>query len=104
MSAIVYLVIAIIFEVAGTTAMKLSEGFTRVWPALFIFVFYGLAFTGLTVALTSLSLGMAYAIWSGVGTALTAMIGYFIFKEKLNTLKILGITSIVAGIFMMKFF
>jgi multidrug transporter EmrE-like cation transporter len=84
--------------------MKLSEGFTRFWPAAFIFIFYAFAFTGLTLALTSMNLGTAYAIWSGVGTGLTALIGYFIFKESMNALKILGITTMIAGIFLMKFF
>jgi small multidrug resistance pump len=104
MSGLTYLFISVVLEVAGTTSMKLSQGFTRFWPAAFIFIFYGFAFTGLTMALQSLNLGTAYAIWSGLGTGLTALIGYFIFKESLNTLKILGITTIVAGIFLMKFF
>lgn len=104
MSAIMYLAISIVMEVAGTTSMKLSKGFTRPWPCAFIFIFYAFAFYCLTIALKWMPLGTAYAVWSGVGTALTAVIGYFIFKESLNAMKVLGITTIVAGIFLMKFF
>ena len=67
----VLLTAAIVLEVAGTTNMKLSEGFTRPLPSVLIFVFYGLSFTAFTFALKRLDLSMSYAIWAGAGTALT---------------------------------
>ena len=72
---------AILFEVAGTTCMKLSKGFTGSRPASMIFVFYGCAFGLNTVAIKTIELSVAYAIWSGIGTALTATIGILYFKE-----------------------
>jgi len=90
---------AIVLEVAGTTSMKLSQGFSRPLPSLLLFVFYGMSFTQMTFAVKKIDMSVSYAIWSGVGTALIALIGFGWFKEPLTTLKIVSIVLIVAGVF-----
>lgn len=89
---------AIVLEVCGTTAMKLSAGFSRTGPSVLIFVFYGVAFTCLTLALARIEIGVAYAIWSGVGTALIACIGVAFFGESLTPIKITSLLLIIAGV------
>ena len=71
----IFLSAAILFEVAGTTSMKLSRGFAEMWPSVCVFVFYFCSAVAVVLALRRLELSIAYAIWSGVGMALTAMIG-----------------------------
>jgi len=87
---------AILLEVAGTTSMKLSYGFTRPLPSVLLFVFYAMSFTLMTIAVKKIDMSVSYAIWSGVGTAL---IGIGWFKEPLTALKIVSIVLIVAGVF-----
>ena len=94
----VYLTIAILSEVIGTTNMKLSEGFTKTIPSILIFIFYGLSFTMLTFALKKLDISVAYAIWSGVGTALVVTIGMIWFKEPLTVIKIASVGLIILGV------
>lgn len=98
MQSWLYLTGAIILEVAGTTSMKLSEGFAKLVPSIMIFVFYGLSFAVLTIALKRIDLSVAYAIWSGVGTALIAVIGFLYFKEPVTATKIVSIGLIVIGV------
>ncbi|MBA3425245.1 MAG: DMT family transporter [Rubrobacteraceae bacterium] len=93
-----YLLFAILTEVAGTTSMKLSEGFARTVPSAFIFVFYGLSLTLLTLALKRLDVSVSYAIWSGLGTALIATIGILWFREPVTLLKLASLALIVAGV------
>ena len=93
-----YLVFAILFEVAGTTSMKLAEGFTKMLPSVLVFVFYGLSLAALTMALKKIDLSIAYAIWSGLGTALIAMIGVMWFHEPLTAIKTLSLMLIIAGV------
>jgi small multidrug resistance pump len=94
----ILLVAAICLEVSGTTCMKLSEGFTKWLPSVLIFVFYGFSFALMTFAVKKLDLSIAYAIWSGVGTFLIAMIGLFWFKEPLTALKIGSMVLVIAGV------
>ena len=89
---------AIALEVAGTTSMKLSEGFTRLAPSVLIFVFYGLSFVALTLSLKRIELSVAYAVWSGLGTALIALVGIVFFRESLTALKVASLLLIVAGV------
>jgi small multidrug resistance pump len=89
---------AILFEVAGTTCMKLSRGFTELTPSVMMFVLYGCAFALNTVAIKTIELSVAYAIWSGVGTALTAAIGILYFKEPATTIKLVSVGLIVIGV------
>ena len=93
-----YLILAIVLEVAGTTSMKLSEGFSRLLPSVMIFIFYALSFAGLTLALKRIDVSVAYAIWSGLGTALITVIGLAYFKEPATLIKILSIALIVLGV------
>ena len=93
-----YLVIAILFEVSGTTSMKLSEGFKRIIPSILIFVFYGFSFLFITLALKRIDVSVAYAIWAGIGTMLIALIGIFWFREPAGLVKIISIGLIIAGV------
>ena len=94
----VYLTLAIAFEVAGTTCMKLSAGFTKLVPSVLMWVFYGICFGCMTLALKKVDVSMAYAIWSGVGTALIATIGILYFRDPLSILKFVGLVAIIAGV------
>ncbi|MFD8587048.1 DMT family transporter [Streptomyces californicus] len=89
---------AIAAEVAGTTAMKYSEGFTRLWPSLGTLLGYLIAFTLLAQTLKTLSVGTAYAIWAGAGTAAVALISILFLGESGSLVKIAGIALIVAGV------
>jgi small multidrug resistance pump len=91
--------VAILFEVAGTTCMRLSEGFSRLTPSILIFVFYAVSFALNTVIMRTLGLSVVYAVWSGVGTVLTAAIGYLYFKEPATVLKMVSAGLIVIGVF-----
>jgi small multidrug resistance pump len=94
----VLLIAAICMEVCGTTCMKLSEGITRWVPSVLIFVFYALAFILMTYAIKKLDLSLTYAIWSGVGTFLIALIGLFWFKEPFTILKAVSMALVIAGV------
>lgn len=94
----VYLVVAILFEVAGTTSMKLSDGFNKLWPSILIFVFYALSFTSLTFAMKRLDVSVTYAVWSGLGTVLISLIGFLWFKDSFNLQKVISIALIVVGV------
>lgn len=93
-----YLVLAILLEVSGTTCMKLSEGFTKTVPSILLFVFYSLSFGMLTLALKRIDVSVAYAVWSGVGTALIATIGVLWFKEPITALKLISLALIIGGV------
>lgn len=90
---------AILFEVAGTTSMRLSESFTRLTPSVLIFVFYAISFVLNTLVMRTLGLSVVYAVWSGAGTVLTALIGYLYFKEPATALKMVSAGLIVIGVF-----
>lgn len=92
------LLLGIVFEVFGTTCMKLSEGFTKTVPSILIFVFYAISFTFVTFALKKIDVSIAYAIWAGFGTALITVIGIFWFKEPINLLKMFSLFVVVIGI------
>ena len=93
-----FLVLAILFEVSGTTSMKLSEGFTRFWPSVLIFVFYAISFAAMTLCLRQIHISVAYAVWSGLGTFLIAVIGTIYFKEPLTLVKIVSLALIIIGV------
>ena len=94
----VYLFLAIISEVAGTTCMKLSVGFTKVLPSIAIFIFYGISLTSLTIAIKKIDISVAYAIWCGLGISLISTIGILWFEEPVNILKIASIGMIIIGV------
>ena len=91
--------IAIFFEVCGTVCMRLSEGLTRLTPSLLIFVFYALSFALNAFVVRVLGLSVVYAVWSGVGTVVTAAIGVWYFKVPATALKLLSIGLVVLGVF-----
>ncbi|MEH1938992.1 MAG: multidrug efflux SMR transporter [Nostoc sp.] len=94
----IYLIAAILFEVSGTTCMKLSQGFTKLVPSVLIVVFYGLCFTFLTFALKKLEVSVAYSVWAGLGTVLIAIIGIIWFRESATLIKLLSIALIIIGV------
>ncbi len=93
-----FLFLAIVLEVSGTTCMKLSQAFTKALPSALMFVLYVASFTSLAFALKKIDVGTAYAIWSGVGTALIAMIGVLWFRESMTAAKAISIAMIIAGV------
>jgi small multidrug resistance pump len=98
------LMLAILSEVFATTALKASDGFTRPWPILGVAVGYGIAFWLLAIALKTIPVGVAYAIWSGVGIVAIAIIGYFAYGQTLDRASIVGIGLIIAGVTVMNVF
>lgn len=94
----IILFLAILFEVGGTTSMRLADGFTRLTPSLMIFVFYACSFALNTLVIRTLGLSVTYAVWSGVGTVLTSVIGYLYFKEPVSAIKIGSALLIVVGV------
>lgn len=93
-----YLAIAIVAEVVGTSALKSAHGFTRLVPSLVVLAGYGVAFYCLSLALTTIPVGVAYAIWSGVGVVLITLIGWVVFRQSLDAPALLGIALILAGV------
>ncbi|MFP4975727.1 DMT family transporter [Paenibacillus sp. CN-4] len=93
-----FLAVSIVSEVFGSTMLKSTHGFTRIWPSLGVILGYGIAFYSLSYALKAMPLSTAYAIWSGVGTALTAMIGVLVYKEVLSWQAVVGLILIIAGV------
>ncbi|TKC59973.1 multidrug efflux SMR transporter [Pedobacter hiemivivus] len=99
-----FLLMAIICEIIATTALKASEQFTKLWPSVLVVVGYSLAFYFLSITLNKLSLGIAYAIWSGVGIVLVSIMGLVIYKQKLDTAALIGISLIVIGVVVINVF
>ena len=93
-----YLTVAIIFEVIGTSALKASDTFTRLVPSLVTLVAYPVCFFFLALSLRTIPVGIAYAIWSGLGIVLIALIGWFWFKQTLDGPALLGLALIIAGV------
>ena len=96
--AFILLAGAIVAEVLGTTALKVSDGFSRLWPSIFVVVGYVVSFVLLAQCLRSMAVGTAYAIWSAVGTALIVAIGTIFFGESLGPLKLIGIVLVIVGV------
>ncbi|MFK4057808.1 SMR family transporter [Brevundimonas sp. NPDC046655] len=95
---------AIGFEVLGTTLLQQSQQFTRLWPTVGLALCYGLAFYLLTIALKQMPVGLAYAIWSGLGVVLISVIGLFLFKQKLDLPAVVGLVMIVGGVVVINLF
>lgn len=94
----IYLFAAIFFEISGTTCMKLSEGFQKPLPSVGIFVFYTASIICLTLAVRTIEISVAYAIWSAVGIAVIATIGIVFFGEQLSLPRVLFLLLIVIGV------
>ena len=99
-----YLALAIVLEVLGSSFMKASDGFSKLLPTTITIIAYIACFFFLSQALKSIPLGIAYAIWGGLGIVWTALISVIIFKQSLDLPAIIGIILIVAGVFVMNFF
>lgn len=92
------LAITVVFEVMGTTMMKLSNGFTHVWPSIGVFACYAVSLAGITIVMRHMDLSVAYAVWSGAGTALTVLIGIYLFREPMTVMKFASLGLIIIGI------
>lgn len=93
-----FLAVAIVSEVVATSALKSSEGFTRLVPSLLVAVGYGLAFYFLSLALKSIPLGVAYAVWAGLGIVLVALAAWVVFGQKLDAWAFVGMGFIIVGV------
>ncbi|WP_433604294.1 DMT family transporter [Dactylosporangium sp. CA-139114] len=96
--AYVMLGLAIAVEVAGTSLLKTTEGFTKLWPTLGVLVAYTLAFLFMAQSVKVVPVGVAYAMWSGLGTAAIVAIGAMFLGEPLSLLKVLGVGLVIAGV------
>ena len=99
-----FLTIAITSEVVATTALKSSEGFSRFWPSLIVVVGYGIAFYALSLTLSAIPVGIAYAIWSGLGIVLISAIGWWVYGQQLDLPAILGLGCILLGVAIINLF
>ena len=95
---------AVLSEVIATTALKLSEGFTKLAPSMVVVVGYGISFYLLSLSLKVLPIGIAYALWSGIGIILTVIAGIVLWKESMDWVRALGIALIMAGILIINLF
>ncbi|MCX5567205.1 SMR family transporter [Alcaligenes phenolicus] len=102
--AYLHLFIAIIFEIIATSLLQRSEQFTRLMPSAFTILFYAGAFYFLSLSLRVMPVGVAYAIWSGVGIVLISLIGWVVFKQKLDLAAMIGIGFIVVGVLIVNLF
>ena len=100
----IFLFIAIVSETIATSALKSSEGFSRLWPSVLVVVGYSAAFYFLALTLRTIPVGVAYAIWSGVGVVLIALVGWLIHGQRLDAPALIGMALIVAGVVVMNVF
>lgn len=99
-----YLAVAIVSEVLGTSALKGSEGFTRLWPSLVVVIGYASAFFFLSLTLRTIPVGVAYAIWAGAGIVLIALFSWLFLGQTLDIPAIIGLVLIVAGVVVINLF
>ncbi|PZU91024.1 MAG: QacE family quaternary ammonium compound efflux SMR transporter [Chelatococcus sp.] len=99
-----YLAVAILSEVIGTSALKASEGFTRPLPSLITAVAFAIAFYCLSLSLRTIPVGIAYAIWSGIGIVLISLIALVLFGQKLDAPALIGMGLILAGVLVINLF
>ncbi|MBQ0755121.1 MAG: QacE family quaternary ammonium compound efflux SMR transporter [Gammaproteobacteria bacterium] len=102
--AYLYLAIAIVAEVIATSALKASGEFTKIVPTVIVIVGYGVAFYFLSIVLKTIPVGIAYAIWSGLGIVLIALVGLVVFHQRLDFAAILGMLLILAGVIVINVF
>ncbi|MBV6647481.1 MAG: multidrug efflux SMR transporter [Cyclobacteriaceae bacterium] len=100
----VYLIIAIVGEMIATSSLKESAGFTKLLPSIITVIGYGVTFYFLSLALKQIPIGIAYAVWAGVGILLVAIVGYFRFHQKLDGAALIGMSLIVCGVVIMQVF
>jgi len=102
--AYIYLAIAIVTEVAATSALKASEEFTKLIPSLIVIVGYGVAFYLLTLVLRTIPVGITYAVWAGLGIVLVALVGAILYKQIPDIPAVIGMGLIVAGVVIINVF
>lgn len=100
----IILLISIVAETFATSMIKSSEGFTRLWPSLAVIAGYVVSFTGLSQVVKVMNLGVAYAIWAGVGICLVSLLSWFLFRQKLDLPAIIGIGLIICGVVVIQLF
>jgi small multidrug resistance pump len=99
-----YLAVAIVMEVVATSALKASDGFTRLLPSALVVVGYAAAFYLLSLTLRTMPVGVVYAVWSGVGVVLITLVGWLVFKQALDLPAFIGIALIATGVIVLNFF
>ncbi len=99
-----YLTIAIIAEVLATSALKESEGFSRLVPSLIVLAGYGASFYFLSLVLQTIPIGVAYALWAGLGIGLITIVGVVMFGQKMDLPAVIGIALIISGVFVLRVF
>ncbi|MBW4581894.1 MAG: multidrug efflux SMR transporter [Tildeniella nuda ZEHNDER 1965/U140] len=100
----VYLLIAIVSEVIATSALKATVSFTKLVPSLIVLAGYSSAFYFLSLCLNTISVGVAYAIWSGLGIVLVALLGWFFYRQAIDQAGLIGMGLIVAGVVVLQLF
>ncbi|MBJ6385733.1 QacE family quaternary ammonium compound efflux SMR transporter [Enterobacter cloacae] len=104
MNTYLFLLLSIVSEVIATTALKLSDSFTRLWPSLITVIFYIIAFWSLTIPMRTIPTGIIYAVWSGAGIVLISLAGWIIYGQKLDMAALTGIGLIIAGVMVINLF
>jgi small multidrug resistance pump len=99
-----FLMVAILAEVIATSSLKASDGFRKFWPSVLVIACYSLSFYFLSLTLRDIPVGVVYAIWSGVGVVLVALIGWIVYRQHLDLPAIIGMLLIVAGVIVMNLF
>lgn len=98
------LALAIVAEVIGTSALKASEGFTRLWPSAVVVLGYGVSFYCLSLVLRHIPVGIAYAVWSGLGIVLIALVAFWVYGQRIDTAGLIGMGLIIAGVLVLNLF
>ncbi|WP_285399210.1 multidrug efflux SMR transporter [Lysinibacillus sp. fls2-241-R2A-57] len=101
MNGYLFLMLSIVSEVFATTMLKYSEGFTILGPSIAVAIGYGISFYSLSLCLKTLPLSLAYAVWSGIGTALTVIVGIVLWGDVFNLYSAIGITLIIGGVILL---
>lgn len=104
MNSWAFLLVAIVAEVIATSALKASNGFTRLWPSLLVLAGYSLSFYSLSITLRTIPVGVVYAIWSGLGIILITTVARVLFHQKLDAAALAGMALIIAGVIVMNLF
>lgn len=104
MHAYVYLMVAIVAEVVATSALKASNGFTKLAPSIIVVAGYGASFFMLSLTLRTLPIGVSYALWSGIGIILITLVGWVIYNQKIDLAGAIGMALITAGVIVLNFF
>ncbi|MHC5201824.1 DMT family transporter [Myroides sp. LJL119] len=104
MKHLLYLLIAIVFEVIATSSLKASQEFTKIVPSIITVIGYGLAFYCLSLTLKSIPIGVAYALWSGIGIVLVTLVGIVVYNQKPDLPAIIGLVFIIAGVIIINVF